>query len=63
MDTDAVEMNSQRRKFEGTYNYYMEGLIDYGYAILFAAAIPGAPFLVNIYIQLRCVYSILLIFN
>lgn len=43
MDTDAVELNSRRIKFEGTLDYFMEGMIDYGFITLFAAAFPMGP--------------------
>lgn len=43
MDVDAVELNSLKLDFEGTMDYFMEGLIDYGYITLFAAAFPIGP--------------------
>ena len=43
MDVDAVELNSLKLDFEGTINYFMEGIIDYGYITLFAAAFPIGP--------------------
>jgi anoctamin-8 len=45
MDADAVELNSIKLDFEGTLNYFMEGMIDMGYITLFAAAFPIGPFI------------------
>ena len=42
---DAVELNSLKLDFEGTMNLFMEGMIDYGYITLFAAAFPIGPFI------------------
>lgn len=45
MDADAVELNSLKLNFDGTINYFMEGIIDIGYITLFAAAFPIGPFI------------------
>lgn len=38
-----MEINSLKSDFEGTLNYFMEGIIDFGYITLFAAAFPVGP--------------------
>lgn len=43
IDCDAVELNNLKLDFEGTLNYFMEGMIDLGYITLFTAAFPIGP--------------------
>ncbi|CAD8078721.1 unnamed protein product [Paramecium primaurelia] len=44
IDVDAIELNSLKDDFEGTLDYFMEAITDYGYFILFSAAFPIGPF-------------------
>lgn len=44
IDVDAIELNSLKEDFEGTLDYFMESITDYGYFILFSAAFPIGPF-------------------
>ena len=43
LDVDSVELNGLKLNFEGTLNYFMEGILDLGYITLFAAAFPIGP--------------------
>ncbi|CAD8082237.1 unnamed protein product [Paramecium sonneborni] len=45
LDVDAIELNSLKDDFEGTLDYFMEAITDYGYFILFSAAFPIGPFI------------------
>ncbi len=66
LDVDAVELNSLKLDFEGTLNLFMEGMIDFGYVTLFAAAFPIGPFIamvVSIFEIKMKVYTFLQIYK
>lgn len=43
IDVDSIELNSLRKDFYDTVNYYADSFVDLGYVTLFSAAFPIGP--------------------